>query len=617
MNISKTLFINYLRCNRYVALNDLYLKNINKNNHLDELLLEENAVFKQSILSSMFDEEEDLINKDNTNLTTMLPYYNELEMISGKAINDKFKGNVTYSLDTYQQKKFSLKYKNHTFYAFLDGFQEDSEYVRIFETKATTSNKFSSNNFNYRYKEDDVYINEGFFILDNNGVYVPKEDVSKDLPETYYKKEQQLFNRQHNIGKYIYDLAFQRYIMENGFSTNKKKEYYLVVLNHEYIYDGKVDSKFNPIYNNDLVRFYNLTSLTTKMIKLIEDDLDLVVDRVNNMNIDEVSVGNYCQKGKNTECLFYDICHKKIPSKNSVFVYLGRHNGFIDEEGTKHDLYDLINEGYYHALDIPKNYLNRRTNQIQREVIESNIPYINYDKIKAGLDLLKYPIYHLDFETFNAPLPRYNNESPYTQSLFQYSIHIEKEEGIVDKDKDHYGYLANDHTDHRLKLLESMLSVIKEDQGSVLVYNISFEKKRLEELQVLYPKYYNRLEDIINRLFDLKDIVQNNSKLYTSLGFNKEEASLFNYYHTDLNGSFSIKKVLPIFSNLSYSDLEVSNGIEAMASYARYNDLNKEELSILQNNMVEYCKQDTWAMVEILRGLRNLEVKREENVNNI
>lgn len=43
-------------------------------------------------------------------------------------------------------------------------------------------------------------------------------------------------------------------------------------------------------------------------------------------------------------------------------------------------------------------------------------------------------------------------------------------------------------------------------------------------------------------VFDLMNITKTRSSLYEELGFNKEEASLFNYYHEDMTGSFSIKK---------------------------------------------------------------------------
>ena len=56
--------------------------------------------------------------------------------------------------------------------------------------------------------------------------------------------------------------------------------------------------------------------------------------------------------------------------------------------------------------------------------------------------------------------------------------------------------------------------------------------------------------------------------------------------------------------NLTYKDLEVQNGVQALVEYANYKNMTEEEKERKQNALVEYCKQDTWAMVEILKGLR-------------
>ena len=91
-----------------------------------------------------------------------------------------------------------------------------------------------------------------------------------------------------------------------------------------------------------------------------------------------------------------------------------------------------------------------------------------------------------------------------------------------------------------------------------------------------------------------------------NLGYSEEDSKIFNFYHEDLNGSFSIKKVLPIFSDLSYKNLEVSNGVEAYSTYLTFDKLNDAEKKDAYNNLIEYCKQDTWAMVEILHHLKEL-----------
>lgn len=607
MKVSKTQFINIIRCDRYAALNEIYhdksdaVVSFSDDVSLEDLMSFENKQFKNSIIDSMFDEELDLFNEDNVQLDMMMPYYNKLEQLSGHAIENKFKGNIIYDLDTYNQKSFGYLKDGFTFYCFLDGYQEDEEVIRIFETKATTSSKFTGKIFSYNENKE----KKDFFVELPSGIFVPAEDIT-DVPSDYYKKEKQLMDPYNSRGKYVYDLAYQRFVFENTYKTNKKVEYYLVILNNDYIYDGKTDREGNPIYNDSIVRFYNLTSVTKKIVDIINLDSDLVINRVNQMDARPTKLGKYCERGKTTQCPFYELCYKDFPKQNSIFAYKGRHHGFKDENGVKHELFDLINTGHLSVLDVPKSYLNRYANVIQRQVVETKEPYYNYKKIKAGIGLLNYPIYHLDFESFNPPLPRFKGEKPYTQSLFQYSVHVESEAGACDFDKDHYEYLSKNHQDNRLELLESLLKVIKNDGGSVLVYNVSFERSRLRELQGYFPQYYDQLENIIERLFDLQHIVESNSKLYEKLGFTKEEASMFNFYDERLNGSFSIKYVLPIFSNLSYASLEVSNGMEAMSVYASYNDMNEFQLKEAYTNLINYCKQDTWAMVEILNKLRNL-----------
>jgi hypothetical protein len=105
---------------------------------------------------------------------------------------------------------------------------------------------------------------------------------------------------------------------------------------------------------------------------------------------------------------------------------------------------------------------------------------------------------------------------------------------------------------------------------------------------------------------DLLYIVRNNQKLYKELGFDEETSKKVNYYNEKLSGSYSIKKTLPVFSNLKYDDLNVKNGTEALVTYATFPKLSKNEFEKRYNALLEYCKQDTWAMVEILNGLRNL-----------
>lgn len=108
-------------------------------------------------------------------------------------------------------------------------------------------------------------------------------------------------------------------------------------------------------------------------------------------------------------------------------------------------------------------------------------------------------------------------------------------------------------------------------------------------------------------------MIKTNSKFYLDLSFDKERAKTINFYHEALDGSFSIKKVLPIFTNLSYKDLNIHDGTEALVTYANYDNMTEEELEVSRNNLLEYCKQDTWSMVLILQALKKL-CKNKEGI---
>ena len=429
----------------------------------------------------------------------------------------------------------------------------------------------------------------------------------KKVLEKYESEKEKLFDKYSSVGHYVYDLAVQRFIIDSDLKQNNDKRkvgYYLAVLNSKYVFDGTYENekpKYNEINGEDIIAFIDLTSITEKMMDKIKKEAKLVSDYINDMHAKPVPLGNYCEHKKTTKCKFCKICWSIIPEKHSIFGYMHNDKGF-QKNGEKLSTFDLINQGKTNMLDIDESYMTREKNKIQRRVLETNKPYIDKQKIIDGLKQIKYPIYHLDFETFNCPLPRFKGEVPYSQSVFQFSLHIEKEEGKCDNEKDHYGYLAIDHKDHREELIKMMCDLIKE--GTVLVYNDSFEKTRIKELSEMFPEYKERLLKINDQIFDLMNIVKTRSKMYKELGYSDEEAKMFNYYHPDMDGSYSIKKVLPIFSNLTYKGMEVANGVEAMITYASFPKLNKLDYKHKYQKLVEYCQQDTYAMFKVLEGLK-------------
>lgn len=605
MAISKTKFINYIRCPRYVSLDNLKKDKLDSIISIEEYKKEEEENQIAELLGAMFDEEgNDIIDETSDHLKTMLPYYNEVELLAGSIAPKYFEGTFKYSKTTYNQESFDCVINNIRYICYVDIYNETKDNFNIIEVKATTDKKY----LELAHKGNSI------FIKDSKGIYKLLEDLNQNIEDympkdKYEKQKEKLFDKYTGVGHYVYDLAVQRFIIENDLkqnNTKQKPKYYLAVLNSNYVFDGKYENDkplYNEINGEDIISFIDLTSVTEKMMDKIKLDSKKIEDYINDLSGNRVKLGEYCENKKITKCKYCKLCWDILPEKHPITSYMDAHHGF-KKGNIKYDIYDLINSKKVNMLDIDDSYLTREKNKIQRKTVETNIPYINVKKITDGLKQIKYPLYHLDFETFPCPLPRYKGEKPYSQSVFQFSLHIEHTQGSCDNEKDHYGYLAKDHKDCREELIKEMCKLIKE--GTVIVYNDSFEKTRIKELAEIFPKYKAELLKINDQIFDLMNIVKTRSKMYEELGYDKEEAKLINYYHPDMDGSYSIKKVLPIFSNLTYKGMEVANGVDAMVTYASFPKLTKKDYEHKYQKLVEYCKQDTYAMFKVLEGLRKI-----------
>jgi len=604
MAITKTKFINYIRCPRYAALDNLKKEKLDSIVTFEEYKKEEEEELKLELLSNMFEDGEDIIDVTSEHLDTMMPYYNEVEFLAGRLAPKYFDGKFRFARDTHNQESFDAIINNIRYICYVDIYNDDKNKFNIIECKATTTKKYLA----LGNKENSI------FMKDEKGIYRLLEDLNLNIEdymslEKYEKEKEKLFDKYTPSGHYVYDLAVQRFIIENDLKQNddnRKGGYYLGVLNSKYVFDGKYENgrpKYEEINGEDIVSFIDLTSVTEKMMDKIYLESKIVSGYINDLNAKEVPLGEYCERKKTTKCKFTGICYEKLPEKHSMFSYIANHCGF-KKDGVKYSVFDLINEGKLHMLDIDDTYLAREINRVQRKAVEKNEIYVNKNKVIDGLKQIKYPIYHLDFETFNCPLPRFKGEVPYSQSVFQFSLHIEREEGVCDNEKDHFGFLAKDHEDHREELVKYMCDLIGE--GTVLVYNESFEKTRIKELSEIFPDYKEKLLKINSQIFDLMNIVKTKTKMYEELGYEEKEAKMVNYYNPSMDGSYSIKKVLPIFSDLTYQGMEVANGVEAMVTYARFPKLNKLDFEHKYQKLVEYCQQDTYAMYKVLEGIKEL-----------
>lgn len=611
MAISKTNFINYTRCRRYGALEKIHNSKLTSDLTIEEYIKEEYNEHLEEILGSMFESNEEGIEIDQTEkidkkLEVMMEYYKEVELIASIEAQRIFGGYTKHNAETYKQKKYTFFKNGIRYICFVDIYNESNGNINIIEVKATTSRKYKNLTYEIDKEKYPLFIRkENFYTL------APNPNLSKN----YSSKVEELLDRFTDVGKYMYDLSVQRFMIEGYLrenNINTKVNYYLAVLNNEYVYDGYHENGIRVFKEdtngNRIIDFYEVNDITAMYQSKINIERKNLEKYLLESDSTPCKVGVYCALNKNTECKYKKICYKNVPEKNASFNYK-KFRGFT-HNNIKYNKYDLINEGYVKLDDIPYSWIKNKNHIIQRECYETGKTYINKEKIIAGLNSLEYPIYHLDFETFPCPIPRFKGEHPYYQSPFEFSLHIEKSPGECDKEKDNFVFLAKTNEDERLELVKELVSRIPiEKGGCMLAQNVSFEKGRLKELAKIFPEYSKELTNILESGRDLLEIIDNNKELYKSLGFKPNDYNTMNFYDSSQNGSFSIKKTLPLFTNLSYKTLEVQNGVEALVEYANYKNMTTEEKEQKQAALIEYCKQDTWAMVEVLNGLRKIVIK--------
>ncbi|XFA99390.1 DUF2779 domain-containing protein [Candidatus Izemoplasma sp. B36] len=526
-----------------------------------------------------------------------------------------------------RNQEFEVHSKNY-FQEYLNIFKH------IFEKEFTF--KEINKELTYDFHNDIVLSEDYHFVVDNQGIeeiYILVPQTSRNLTKLKYKSQKhryQMFNkdklgflclnkkniidtsnynkkinklkdRHDDLGRVIYKYAFKRYIYDLV-NPKKNTKIYFVLLNSDYIHDGKK-------YTKQLFSIFDFSGLYIYFDDVIEAD---IYRMINHIELDDFTpcdlIKKECNKDDSFECKFVDFCFSHLPKNNSILNYFHAHTGFAepDKEGDiHHDVYDLINEGKVSMEDIPISWIKDEKHLMQRYCSESNYIHIHKEKIKAALKTLKFPLIYLDFEALPCLLPRYKGERPYSQSVFQYSIHIQfKDSTLKLDDKNHYEFLANPEFDNRKELVKSMISLVNKYDSSIIVFHKTFEEQRLRELQEIFPEYRDDLQNILDRIFDLLDIVRNNKKLYKKLGFNDADTNRYNFYSRELNGSYSLKKVIKVFNREAYENLEIKDGVDAYKAYLTLTNLDQIERDKTMKNLLEYCKQDTYSMYEIIEGLK-------------
>ena len=366
----------------------------------------------------------------------------------------------------------------------------------------------------------------------------------------------------------IYDLSFQKICFESvGYKIGK---IHLVFINNQYVRQGEIEAE-KLLQIEDITEQVEYLESKTKL--KIRIALEII------KRSDEPNTRILKQCGNPYDCIFLDYCWKDIPD-NSIYDIAG---GLTDAK-----LSMLLDEGILEIKDIPEGIVTKKAGLRHLNAVKHEAVHIELENIKGELKQLQYPLYFLDYETYAPGVPLFDGYRPYQRMIFQYSLHIQEKIGGELKS---YAYLAKDWKDPSFDLANDLKKRIGK-KGSLISWNMGFEKGCNSEMGERYPEFMSFFKDINSRMFDLMQVFKK--------GY---------YVHRDFHGSASLKEVLPVLvSELSYAELAIHEGGTASNKWRDMIDLetSKKEKEEIYNNLLRYCELDTLAMVKILDFLKEL-----------
>ena len=366
--------------------------------------------------------------------------------------------------------------------------------------------------------------------------------------------------------KHLYDVCFQMLAYKRaGYTIGTLS---IVHINRDYVREGTIDPK-------GLLLVEDVTEAACALTDEVEAHIPKakrVMELTEEPTPEEFPCGCTC---KNSPCPTH--CFAGL-TEYPVYELRG-----ISMKKTT----ELAENGIQTVSDVPDDF---PLNDVQLHQVLSakrGEPLIDRPAIKEILDSFTYPIYFFDYETFSSIVPPFDGFHPNETMPFQYSLHILKS---PTSEVEHREFLAQEYGNTMPAVASALIRDIKDDGGTVIAWNKGFEIGCNEGIARLVPEHAAFLLSVNDRIFDLMEV------------FSKQH-----YIDYRFRGSYSLKKVLPVvIPHLSYKELDVQEGMTASLIWKKSFGMTTSEREQIFRNLLEYCKLDTLAMVEIWQLLQDL-----------
>ena len=358
--------------------------------------------------------------------------------------------------------------------------------------------------------------------------------------------------------EYVDDLAYTVMVLRRAGITVMRAR--LLLLSKEYRYGDRVDQLFT---------FLDKTDKVDARRKVFEADVEAIAGAVVAEQVPEPVLSSACRN-----CDFRD----------RVCLGSGHEHTVLELPGLHHTkLQKLSAAGVINITDVPASFELNPTQQRVRDAAESGQLFVDQD-LGQALAGIEWPCHYLDFETMFLAMPLYPGHGCYRHVLTQFSVH---HRDSLDAAPRHSEFLA-DAAESQERLLAERLIEVLGTEGSIIVYT-TFESTRIKDLIKEFPDLAGQLNAIRARLVDFKKIVEKH------------------VYHPAFAGSFSLKKIVPaLVPDISYKGLDVADGENAVALFARMARGEIEAVAEAREHLLAYCKTDTLVMVRLHKILADM-----------
>nr|WP_039942838.1 DUF2779 domain-containing protein [Leptospira alexanderi] len=367
------------------------------------------------------------------------------------------------------------------------------------------------------------------------------------------------FKKQH-----IIEIAFQKFVAdESGFPISKCT---LLFVNSKFHFQGEIQAD----------SFFVRKDVTDEVMLKEKETIEIarsLYDLLSRKNLPPRFASNLCSHPRN--CLYPEIClTPNVPG--DIFTL---------REG-KEESVRFYKQGIFNLKDIQNTDALTYRQKTQIKTIQTGLTFINQKVFSEFFNRIKYPIYFLDFESINPPIPVYLNSNPFQHVPFLFSLHVIRED--LSQEPESFYYIEDGIVDPRKGILEKLQEWILPG-GTILCFNDKFERRCLEESAAAFPEFKAWVKLIQDDFVDL-------AKPFWE----------YDYYHPDQKGSTSLKTILPVITGQSYKDLGIKSGQMANSEFLRVKTepITKSKKLEIEKNLIEYCKLDTYAMVLILRKIK-------------